>query len=246
MIASLPMYDRPSNAAAHDRLWTLIRANLAAIGIDAPATLDRSVRYNDGWARPDLMLGHICNLPYRTSFRGKVTRIGASDYGLDDCAPGYYRSAIIARKSDPRDTLAAFEQARFAANALHSHSGFSALSDDAAAQGLTLPTPIITGAHDASVIAVADGTADFAAIDAVTWRMQQTDLPQAASVKVIGWTPASPGQTIITATQHDPARMRDAMNAAIAAQDPKDAILLGLRQIVALPTDAYDIPVAAA
>ena len=90
MIASLPMYDRPSNAGAHDRLWSLIRDNLRDDGITAPRPLDRHVMYYDTWARPDLVIGQICVMPYRTTYANDVTLIGASDYGLDDCKAGFY------------------------------------------------------------------------------------------------------------------------------------------------------------
>ena len=50
MIASLPMYDRPANVAAHDTLWAHIRDNLRDAGVAAPASLDRVTHYEAGWA----------------------------------------------------------------------------------------------------------------------------------------------------------------------------------------------------
>jgi hypothetical protein len=54
MFAALPMYDRPDNRAAHDRLWGAIRDGLKERGVEAPEALDRETYYSDGWARPDL------------------------------------------------------------------------------------------------------------------------------------------------------------------------------------------------
>ncbi len=102
MFAALPMYDRPDSRAAHDRFWAAIRDGLRARGVEAPEALDRETYYSDGWARPDLTLGQICNLPYRALFRGKVRRIAASDYGLEGCPPGYYRSLFVAREGDTK------------------------------------------------------------------------------------------------------------------------------------------------
>lgn len=238
MIASLPMYDRPANVAAHDRLWALIRDNLRDAGIAAPDTLDRSQLYRDTWARPDLVLGQICVLPYRTTFARDVTIIGASDYGLDGCAPGYFRALLVCRRDDPRD-LAGFMTTRFAANALHSYSGFQAAFDTAGAHGLTLPKPLITASHDASVRAVATGVADFACIDAQTWRMQQDDLPETKALRVFATTAQAPGQTFITRQSDDPAPYFAAIKSAIAAMSPADTSLLGLRDIVALAPAAY-------
>ena len=242
MIASLPMYDRPSNAAAHDRLWELIRDALRARGIKAPDALDRNVGYRASWAHRDLVLGHICNLPYRAEYRDCLTRIGTADYGLEGCEPGFYRSVLVVRHDDPRDRLSALANARYAANALHSHSGFAVTHDMAMAAGTALPAPLITGSHDGSVIAIAEGRADFATIDQQTWVMQRQDLPEAQALRVIGTSATSPGQSFVTQAGVDPAPYFDAIQSAIAGLDPADAERLGLRGIVRLPDSAFDLP----
>lgn len=238
MIASLPMYDRPSNAAAHDRLWALIRDNLRDGGLHAPDTLDRSVLYRETWQRPDLIVGQICVMPYRMTYAKDVTVIGASDYALDGCKPGFFRALLVCRADDPR-SLANFASARFAANAKHSYSGFESAAHTFAMKGLDLPEPIITGRHDASVAAVADGTADFACIDAQTWRMQSAELPETKSLRIFGHTAQAPGQSFITRQSDNPAPYFAAIKAAIAALQPADKTVLGLRDIIALPAAAY-------
>lgn len=241
MIASLPMYDRPANAAAHDRLWALIRDNLRDAGIAAPDALDRSTLYRESWARPDLVVGQICVMPYRTTFANCVTIIGASDYGIAGCDPGYFCSYLVCGANDSRTTIAAFADKPFAANAPHSYSGFQAPNDLATKLGIKLQYPIVTGSHDASVRAVARGDAAFAAIDAQTWRMQLSDpdLPEAKTLRVFGKTAQAPGQSFITRQSDDPALHFKAIKAAIAAMDEPDTALLSLRDIVALPASAY-------
>lgn len=238
MIASLPMYDRPANAAAHDRLWRLIRDHLRDDRIAAPDALDRTVVYRKTWERVDLVLGQICVMPYRTTHANNVTLIGASDYGLEGCAPGYFRSVFVCRADDPRD-LTALSKARFAANALHSHSGFEAPQRHFESINLKLPSPHITGGHDASVRAVAAKEADFACIDAQTWRMQQHDLPQAQVLRVICSTQPAPGQSFITRQSDEPAPYFAAIRYAISALSANDQQTLGLRGIIALPPSAY-------
>ncbi|SEW22549.1 ABC transporter, phosphonate, substrate-binding protein [Cognatiyoonia koreensis] len=238
MIASLPMYDRPTNAVAHDLFWSLIRDHLRDDGIDAPDQLDRSVLYRDTWSRADLVLGQICIMPYRTSYAKDVTVIGSSDYGLEGCPPGHFRALFVCRHDDPRD-LKALSGARFAANAKHSFSGYQSAQEKLADLGLTLPDPLITGSHGASVRSVAQGEADFACIDAQTWRMQQADMPETRHLRVLGATNTAPGQTFITRQSDDPAPYFAAIKSAIVALPLDIRTTLGLRDVVALPASAY-------
>ena len=242
MFAALPMYDRPENAAAHDALWGLIRDRLRAAGLLAPDALDRATHHMEGWARPDLVLGQICNLPFRAAFRDRVTAIAASDYGLPDTPPGHYHSLFIVRADDPAQAPQDCTSYRFAYNEALSQSGWGAPSDWARANGLRLQPTLRTGAHVLSLRAVATGQADLAAIDAVTFRNLSRWDPLAAAVRVIGRSHATPGMTFITAPGADPAPLRAAIADAIAALDPAARDTLGLRGIVALPPQAYDIP----
>jgi ABC-type phosphate/phosphonate transport system substrate-binding protein len=242
MFAALPMYDRPENAAAHDALWALIRDGFRARGIAAPEALDRAVGHMEGWGRADLVLGQICNLPYRALFRDRVTAIGAADYGLPDCPPGHYYSLFVVRADDPATDPAACAGYRFAFNEALSQSGWGAPAAWAAARRVVFGPLLRTGAHAESARAVAEGRADLAAIDAITWRNLMRWWPGAAGLRVIGRTGASPGMTFIAAQGADPAPRRAAIAAAIAALPPAAAATLGLRGIVELPPAAYDIP----
>lgn len=241
MIAALPMYARPENRAAHDVLWGLIRDNLRADGIAAPDALDWETGHMEGWARPDLVLSQICNLPWRARFRDRVTLIGAADYGLPDCAPGHYYSVFVVRADDTA-TDPADRAARFAYNEGLSNSGWGAPQLWAAAQGFAFAPHLATGAHWESARAVADGRADIAAIDAITWRNLERWWPQSGRLRIIGRTDATPGQSFITGAGQDPAPYRAAIAAAIAALPAAEAALLGLRGIRDLPLSDYDIP----
>ncbi|MCC5973896.1 MAG: PhnD/SsuA/transferrin family substrate-binding protein [Rubellimicrobium sp.] len=242
MFASLPMYDRPENAAAHDALWILIRDGLRARGLAAPEALDRTVGHMEGWARSDLVLGQICNLPFRARFRGRVTLIGASDYGLPGAGPGEYYSLFIVRSDDPARTLEDCATHRFAYNEGLSNSGWGAPVGTAATLGLRLNPALQTGAHVQSLRAVAEGRADLAAIDAVTFRNCQRWEPATRAVRVIGRSLASPGQSFITRAGQDPLPYRAAIADAIAALPPDHRDCLGLKRIVALPEAAYALP----
>lgn len=238
MFASLPMYDRPENAAAHDAVWHGVCDRL-----DVPRTqLDRGTHYEDGWARPDLFFGHICNLPYRAKFRDRVTPIGCSDYGLQDTPAGYYHSLFVVRAEDAPRGLAPATLGRFAYNDALSHSGWGAPFAAVSSQGLRFHTTLCTGAHVDSLYAVANGHADLAAIDAVSWLMFEAWEPRAADLRVIGRTRASPGQMFVTGRDHDPAPIRAALIDSIKTLAPHHAATLGLRGIVQLSDAAFDMP----
>lgn len=241
MIASLPMYLRPANRAAHHALWALIRDGLRNRDLPAPDELDEAIDFEASWAHPDLVLGQICNLPYRAQFRDRVTRVAAMDYDLPGCAPGYYNSVFIVHRDSHLSDLRHLRGRRMAASALLSQSGYGAAQQWAADQGFVLASPLITGNHAASIKAVATGAADFASIDAQTWWMAQQDDPLTGQVKVIGTTPASPCMTLITRKGQNPAPYLAAVSDAIAALPETHRQMLGLRGVVALPAAAYDI-----
>ena len=242
VFAALPMYDRAENAGAHDALWVLIRDGLRARGHPAPDALDRATHHMEGWARPDLVLGQICNLPLRAAFRDRVTVIAASDYGLPDTPPGHYHSLFVVRAEDSALSPQDCAGYRFAYNEALSQSGWGAPSDWAHANGLRLMPALRTGAHVLSLRAVATGQADLAAIDAVTFRNLTRWDPLAAAVRVIGRTHASPGMTFITAPGVDPEPFRAAIADAITRLDPAARDTLGLQGIVTLSPADYDIP----
>ncbi len=234
------MYDRPGTRGAYAALWSLVRDGLRAQGIAAPHMLDRAVAYNAVWNRDDLVLGHICNLPWRTTYRGRLTAIGASDYAIPGCAPGYYRSVFVVRRQDADRGLAHMVQRRIVANAPDSQSGFGTVLGLARDLGVVLPPVAFTGSHDASVAAILSQNADFAAIDAHTWDLMQRDTAGLQDLQVIGVSPASPGQTFVTGPGRDPAPYLAALNAAIAALSAPTRRTLGLRRVIPLPACAYD------
>jgi ABC-type phosphate/phosphonate transport system substrate-binding protein len=242
MVASLAMYHYPWTAAAHDRLWVLIRDGLRMRGITAPDALDRTIGHMEAWARPDLTLSQICNLPYRARFQGKVTLIAACDYGLEGAGPGLYYSVLLVRRDDPARTLSEAAGYPMAINEPLSQSGWGAPAQFAAAQGLRLNPVLRTGTHAQSMQAVAEGRADLAALDAISFRNFCGHNPFADRVRILARTHTSPGMTMITRAGEDPAPYRAAIAEAIARLPAPDRQALGLRGITVLPDAAYDIP----
>jgi ABC-type phosphate/phosphonate transport system substrate-binding protein len=240
MIASLGMYDFGAVQAANDRLWALIRTGLRGRGIDAPLALSRGEHaYWDAWQSPDLILSQTCGYPFRARLHGKVTYVGTPDYGVEGCAPGHYRSVFVARADDPRAVLADFNGARFAYNEPLSQSGWAAPQTHVARLGLSLPPSLQTGGHRLSAAAVAEGRADIAALDAVTFALMQQNDPEVRRLKVVAMTDPTPGLPYITAADRDPQPIFDAVSEAIAVLDPADRTQLRLKGLVRLPVADY-------
>lgn len=242
MIAALPMYAYPHNAVAHGRLWALIRDALRDGCIAAPEALDTTTGHYEGWASPALCLSQICNLPWRAQFRGKVTLIAACDYGADGDAAGFYHSVFIVRADDPAPDMTAAAAYPMAINEPLSNSGWGVPAQWAQAQELSLNPVLKTGSHAASLRAVADGQANLAAIDCISFRNLQMALPEAAQVRIVGRTHATPGMSFVTRADQDSRPYHAAITAAINLLTPADRSLLGLRGIITLPASAYDIP----
>ena len=207
MIASLPMYWRPETAAFWQRFWRLVQDEIDAPDVLPPDTLPSP--WARHWLDPQLALSVTCSLPFRTALRGRVQYLGTLDFGLGD-TPGHYHSKLIMRvgESDLDRPL------RFAFNGHDSQSGWGAREE----LSCNIVDTVETGGHSKSLVAVAEGRADAALIDAVTWRMlQRYDPSNAAKVRVVSRTKPTPGLPFIAAKGHDPEPMIKALRNATAA-----------------------------
>lgn len=247
MIASLGMYDLPPLQAANDRLWAGLRDGLRARGIAAPEALTRGeAAYWAAWTDPGLVFSQTCGFPYRARLYGQVTLVGTPDCGVEDVPPGYYRSVFVARRDDPRAAVEAFDGAVLAYNEGLSQSGWAAPMTFAAARGLAFATGPQTCGHRRSALAVRDGTAEIAALDAVTWALLREHEDWTEDLKEVGATDPTPGLPYIAGPGVDAAAAFAAVAEAIAGLSPDDRARLRLRGVVRIPAEAYlAVPVPA-
>lgn len=218
-VAALPMYDRPELADETDALWAALREAIRDAGIDAPDRLERRRSHRLVWAAPELVLAQTCGLPYVSALHHRVGLVGAPSYRIEGCPPGHYRSALIVGREVRADHLGALLGCRAAINARDSQSGYAALMEAVAphaANGQFFGQVVLTGAHLASIEAVASGRADIAAIDAVTWALALRRDRAAQSVRLFGWTEPTPGLPYITARRREIPALAAAVATAVA------------------------------
>ncbi|MEO4040668.1 PhnD/SsuA/transferrin family substrate-binding protein [Hoeflea sp. CAU 1731] len=231
-IAALPMYDWPELQSSNDRFWRAIRVNLAEYGIAAPERLERTLSETEIWNAPGLVIGQTCGLPYVLGLKNKVQLLGAPAYDIA-CGAGSYYSVIVVHADCPATRLDDLANLRFAYNNAFSQSGFSAFGHTLRKHGRgaeTVAEQVCTGSHRASIRSVADGKADIASIDAVSWRLAQRHEPAARMVKVIEKTDPTPGLPYICARDRrlSADRIHNAVVEAMAGLDEetRDDLLL--------------------
>lgn len=227
------MYDWPEVAGDIDALWSLIGRAAAARRLDVPTQLTRTDDLVSLWRDPSMIIGQVCSLnPVRDGL-GETEVLGTIVYDppidLPQPEPGSYYSVIVCRRDDTRrgdvghgtatSEVARFEGATIAANGTDSQSGYWSLGHfvrDAVSNEPLFGNAIFTGAHRASVEAVASGRADIAAIDVHSWRLALEHEPDAArELTVIGTTSATPGVVCVVAWELS--HLRDELNDAIGA-----------------------------
>jgi len=246
MLASLPMYERPETRDAHDRFWLLLRQRMVEHGVRAPLALTRpSEDLLSHWRQPDLLFSQTCGHPFRTCLRDQLRLIGTPDYRVDGCPSGYYRSILICRKEDGRQSLSDFNGARLAYNDSLSQSGYVAVLHQARVSGIRLDPALETGSHRLSLHAVRTGSSDIAAIDAVTWSILESWEDGVDEVRPIGMTDPSPGLPYVTAQHAWDSMLFDAAVDAIEGLSDRDRRVLRLHGLVRITEEEYQqVPAA--
>lgn len=216
LIAALPMYDWPERHSEVDAEWAAIRDRLRGAGVSAPDELTRDIGdLYDFWRRPDLLFAQTCWGPMGDGLAELVQVVAQPSYdGIEGGQGEFYSSAIVMRRdSSSRNERAAalpldlLRGNRLAFNVPDSMSGYIGLSRDLEALGESLAIfteQVPTGGHRKSIRAVAEGRADVAAIDCLSWKLAQEYEPAANDLEVVGWTTKRPGLPFITAKTTPP------------------------------------------
>lgn len=233
------MYLRPETIDAHHSYYSLIRKHLTARGIESPETFTQPEHLYSDWESPQLFLSQTCGMPYRVTLHGKVQLIGTPDLQLEGCSPGYYRSAMVVRHDDADKDLTDFKESVFIFNSDDSQSGYATAYQLTQKHGFWFQHRIPSGSHRESAFAVAEGRADIAAIDAMTWRMLTAYETYTEKLSIIGWTEPTPGLPYITSLSNDADSMYDAISAAIDKLPSDVRAQLHIHSLVKISADDY-------
>jgi ABC-type phosphate/phosphonate transport system substrate-binding protein len=214
------MYDFPPLHAVTDAFWSAVAARLRAAGIDdVPSSLTRDMGHVDTWRDSRLLLGQACQYPLAKSWHEAVRLVAIPAYAAPGCEGSRYRSAIIVRALDPARRLEDLRGRRCAVNETDSNSGSNLLRAAIAPladHGRFFSSVELTGGHLESASSVASGTTDVAAIDCVTYTHIGRLYPElTARLRILDWTPSSPGLPYVTARATDPitlAALRSALS----------------------------------
>jgi ABC-type phosphate/phosphonate transport system substrate-binding protein len=215
------MYDFPPLRGATDSFWSAIAARLRAAGIaDVPAELTRDIGHVATWRDRRLLFGQACQYPLATTWHEAVQLLAVPAYTAPGCEGSRYRSAIIVQAENPARRLEHLRGRRCAVNERDSNSGSNLLRAaiaPLAIEGRFFGAVELTGAHLASVRAVAEGRADVAAIDCVSYAHIQRFNPELTSrLRILDFTPSSPGLPYVTARGCEASTV-SALRAALAS-----------------------------
>lgn len=196
-----------------------------------PATLPPDeLDYHKLWLHPALLFAQACWGPMELGLSKHVQVVGQPSYDAYEGGQGeLYSSALVMRTGEgpkarsPRDgspflPLDLIRGKRFTFNGLDSMSGIIALTRDLQAAGESLDifsSRSESGGHRGSIVAVAEGKADIAAIDCESWALAQRFEPAALKVVIVGWTARRKGLPYITAAT-TPSKTVAALRQAIA------------------------------
>jgi ABC-type phosphate/phosphonate transport system substrate-binding protein len=197
----------PVPGGIHDTQGALIAPDPATL---PPDELD----FHRLWLHPALLFAQTCWGPMELGLSRHVQPVGQPSYDAYEGGQGeLYSSAIVmladgapsVASPDDGSPLIPFDRIRgkrFTFNNLDSMSGLIGLTRDLEAMGESLDlfaSRSESGGHRSSIVAIAEGKADVAAIDCESWVLAQRFEPAARKVAVVGWTGRRKGLPYITA-----------------------------------------------
>lgn len=203
-IVAFPMYDFEPLRRFNDEFWAAIAQRLVQLGIqEVPRQLSRNLPLDSIWLNQEMLLSQTCGYPLYRELRESVRVVATPKYSVPGCRGAFHSSFVVVRAEEPGQELTHFRGRRCVINSLDSNSGANLLRDLVAPLALNsrfFESVSISGSHYASLSSVANGGADVAAIDCVTYaHLKRFESALIRRTKVIAQTVDSPGLPLITA-----------------------------------------------
>jgi ABC-type phosphate/phosphonate transport system substrate-binding protein len=200
---AFPMYVLPQMQADMRNLWVLLRTRLQLAGY---GHLAEEPGFDDplhgGDVPASIGLIQYCGFPYVSQWREHLRPLACLHYDAPHCEGKMHRSVIIVSADNTAKSLEQLRGSRAAINGYDSNTGMNLLRHAIAplAGGEAFFSDVtVTGAHVESLRAVAEGRADVAAIDCVTFAYIGDYYPEwVAKVRVLATTADSPALPLFT------------------------------------------------
>ena len=223
-LASLPMYCEPEVRPATERWWSGLAQHLRDCGLqDVPDALTWPDDYQGHWRSPGLLFSQTCGYPYVNVLGPAVKLVATPSYDAPGCDGPRYGAHVVVPEGARARSAADLRCCRLAVNGMDSYSGYHVWRHMLPA-GDDPPSffgdIVATGAHRASIRAVAAGEADACAVDCVTHALLGDHAPgELRGTRILLSSPTSPGLPFVTGaatSAEDVGKMREGLQAALA------------------------------
>ncbi len=172
---------------------------------DSRESIESAIRFDSDYnalKQPGLFIGHTCGYPLMRYLQQYCSPVCVPVFDVEGCNGKYYSSRFIVA---PDSDISEIRHCRNHVAAINSHdsnSGMNVLRHAVAQCGQPPPffsSVIETGSHFNSLQAVAEGRADIASIDCVSYALIHDERPRiTAQVKTLGYSAATCGLPLVT------------------------------------------------
>jgi len=210
MKASLPMYDIVEIRQAHDTLWQGFARHFRRHGLEnVPNRLMHDQPVNSLWSDNSLFMSQCCGYDIIHRYKHRLQVLATPWFNATGCSNGDYASTIVVPTDSAFDDVTDMVGKVAVINGPESHSGMNALLS-------------LVSSHCQSSRFFAEGKADIAAVDCITYELLGRYRPiSIQGTRALGLTYPAPAPPYVTAGKFDRetvARMQDALLEAF--EDP--------------------------
>ncbi len=234
MFCALPWYDLPELRPALQDFWTGW-ARHAGVST-GPLTHDHELYAPLG--RDDLLISQTCGLVAgRPEHHPRI--LATPVFTSRGCEGPNYRSVLLLRAGSHPGEIAQLRGLRACINDPLSHSGCTALRELVPARSIA--SARVTGSHEESVRALAEGRADVAAVDCTSWALLLRHRPRLCEgLEERAWSEPAPAPPWLSHPRHHPALRRGLSDWLTDPESRTIRAELMLGGAARLPASAYE------